>query len=184
MHQPFNRQSIRLRGYDYSKEGLYFITICCQGRLCRFGEIVNGQMILNDAGKQAQICWLSIPEHFTNVVLHEFVVMPNHVHGIIEINAPAVGANHHLPSQNVNPLNIIRANNDLPPRHGTSRTIGSMVRGFKIGVTKWFIANYNIKNIWQRNYYEHIINDEDAYQNISNYIENNPLNWGNDKFQS
>ncbi|SOD18826.1 transposase [Pedobacter xixiisoli] len=182
MHQSFNRHSIRLRGYDYSQEGLYFITINCQDRAHRFGKIVNGQMLLNDAGRQAQICWLAIPEHFTNVVLHEFVVMPNHVHGIIEINAPAVGANHHLPLYDINLSNGIRANHDLPLRHGTSQTIGSMVRGFKIGVTKWFITNYNIKNIWQRNYYEHIIRDENAYQNISNYIENNPLNSQKDKF--
>ncbi|MNJ97712.1 hypothetical protein D3C87_154650 [compost metagenome] len=184
MHQPFNRQSIRLRGYDYSQEGLYFITINCQDRAHRFGKIVNGQMLLNDAGRQAQICWLAIPQHFTNVVLHEFVVMPNHIHGIVEISAPTVRANHHLPNHtsanDVSPHHT-RANNDLPLR-GTSNTIGSMVRGFKIGVTKWFIANYNIKNIWQRNYYEHIIRDENAYHNISNYIENNPLNWEKDKF--
>ena len=175
MHHQFNRQSIRLQGYDYSKEGLYFITICCQNRLHRFGKIVNGKMMLSDAGKQAQICWLAIPKHFTNVVLHDFVVMPNHIHGIVEISTLPVRVNHHLPHHT-------RANDDLSQRHGTSRTIGSIVRGFKIGVTKWFIENYNTKNIWQRNYYEHIIRNQNAYQNISNYIQNNPLNWKQDKF--
>ncbi|WAC39138.1 transposase [Pedobacter sp. SL55] len=76
-----------------------------------------------------------------------------------------------------------RAKNVSPLPHGTSRTVGSIVRGFKIGVTKWFIKNYDIKNIWQRNYYEHIIRDENAYQNISNYIQNNPLSWEKDKFR-
>ena len=175
MHHQFNRQSIRLQGYDYSKEGLYFITICCQNRLHRFGKIVNDKMMLSDAGKQAQICWLAIPKHFTNVVLHDFVVMPNHIHGIVEISTLPVRANHHLHHHT-------RTNDDLPLRHGTSRTIGSIVRGFKIGVTKWFIENYNTKNIWQRNYYEHIIRNQNAYQNISNYIQNNPLNWKQDKF--
>ncbi|MFN0254702.1 transposase [Pedobacter ureilyticus] len=175
MHYQFNRQSLRLRGYDYSKEGLYFITICCQDRIHRFGKIVNGVMILNDAGKQTEICWMAIPKHFTNVVLHDFVVMPNHIHGIVEITAPLVRAKHFSPSH-------IWANDDLPIRHGTSRTVGSIVRGFKIGVTKWFIENHNKKNIWQRNYYEHIIRNENAYQNISNYIQNNPLNWEEDKF--
>lgn len=97
MHYQFNRQSLRLRGYDYSKEGLYFITICCQDRIHRFGKIVNGVMILNDAGKQAEICWMAIPEHFTNVVLHDFVIMPNHIHGIVEITAPSVWTNYHCP---------------------------------------------------------------------------------------
>lgn len=175
MHYQFNRQSLRLRGYDYSKEGLYFITICCQDRIYRFGKIVNGIMILNDAGKQTEICWMAIPEHFTNVVLHDFVIMPNHIHGIVEITAPTVRAKHYS-------LPHTWANDDLPLRHGTSKTVGSIVRGFKIGVTKWFIENYNTKNIWQRNYYEHIIRDENAYRNISDYIINNPLNWAEDKF--
>lgn len=148
-------------------------------------------MVLNDAGKQAQNCWLAIPEHFANVVLHEFVVIPNHIHGIIEINASSVRANHHLPLDNINLANMM-ANDGLPkgaknvsplPR-GTSRTIGSMVRGFKIGVTKWFRKNENKTNIWQRNYYEHIIRDENAYQNIAKYIKNNALNWEIDKFHS
>ncbi len=78
------RRSIRLKNYDYSREGLYFITICCKNREHLFGEIVDGKMILNDIGEMAQICWNAIPEHFENVSLHSFVIMPNHVHGIIE----------------------------------------------------------------------------------------------------
>ena len=78
-----HRKSIRLKGYDYTQAGLYFITICCQNRECLFGNIINGEMILNDAGNIANECWLAIPNHFPNVVLHEFVIMPNHIHGII-----------------------------------------------------------------------------------------------------
>ena len=92
--QIHHRKSIRLKGYDYSREGLYFITICCHNRDCLFGEIIENndlinptqQMILNDAGKIAIECWLQIPEHFPNVILHEHIIMPNHIHGIIELN--------------------------------------------------------------------------------------------------
>lgn len=160
-----NRRSIRLKGYDYSQEGLYFITICTDEHVCYFGEIENQEMRLNDNGIFAKQCWEAIPAHFPNVVLHEYVVMPNHVHGILEI----VGANNDSPK---NPPN------NTPPRpKGTSKTIGSIVRGFKIGVTKLMGIS-----IWQRNYYEHIIRDWNAYINISEYIINNPKKWKDDRF--
>ncbi|REG78426.1 hypothetical protein [Algoriphagus antarcticus] len=93
-----HRRSIRLKGYDYSKAGLYFITIWCKKRQCFFGEILkNGTeqvMSLSKFGIIAKDCWFKIPSHYPNVVLHEFVVMPNPIHGIIEI---AVGANDHSP---------------------------------------------------------------------------------------
>lgn len=194
MLQKPNRRSIRLKGYDYSQEGLYFVTLCCQDRICRFGKVVNGEMVLNEAGKVAENCWLQISEHFPNVALHEFVIMPNHVHGIIEIT---VGANQHLPTNDITdnrakdflssdnnfPKTQNRAKDVSPQRpKGTSQTIGSIIRGFKIGVTKWVRENTDIYNLWQRNYYEHIIRSEKSYHNISNYIQNNPLNWTEDKF--
>ncbi|MDY6024928.1 transposase [Bergeyella zoohelcum] len=187
------RRSIRLKGYDYSREGLYFITICCQNRAHYFGEIINEEMQLNEIGEIAQKCWRDIPNHFKNVLLHTFVVMPNHIHGIIEIVTP-VGANQHLPyNETVNqhlPHNET-ANYHLPddnrakdisPLRGTSNTIGSIVRGFKIGVTKWVRSNTNIHQIWQRNYYEHIIRNEASYFRIHEYIENNPAKWTEDCF--
>ncbi|MGC8825313.1 MAG: hypothetical protein ACP5PZ_12105 [Bacteroidales bacterium] len=78
-----HRRSIRLRGFDYSQQGAYFVTIVTQNRAHLFGNVVDGEMKLNDAGKIIQKCWLEIPEHFPNVVLHAFVIMPNHVHGIL-----------------------------------------------------------------------------------------------------
>lgn len=190
-----NRKSIRLKGYDYSQSGLYFVTICVQNRLCLFGEIVNVETMLNDAGRMANQCWLDIPEHFPNVVLHEHIVMPNHVHGIIEL----VGANNYSPD-NYSPDNYSsilkipeidspesfidlgnRAKN-VSPLRSPSKNIGSIVRGYKIGVTKWFRSNGNMENIWQRNYWEHIIRDEKSYQRIAEYIINNPKNWNTDKF--
>lgn len=83
-----HRRSIRLQGYDYSQAGLYFITICCQGRECLFGDIIDGKINLNDAGKISNECWLAIPHHFPNAFLHEYLIMPNHVHGIIELKQP------------------------------------------------------------------------------------------------
>lgn len=79
------RRSIRLQQYDYSQDGLYFITICCQDKACRFGKVENGEMKLNNAGIIATQCWLNIPNHHPHVVLHEFIIMPNHIHGILEI---------------------------------------------------------------------------------------------------
>lgn len=116
-----HRRSIRLKGYDYAQAGLYFITICCQNRACLFGDVVDGKMILNDAGKIANDCWLEIPNHFPNEVLHEYIVMPNHIHGIIEF----VGANNYSPhntdvndnygTKNISPLNTgaIDANGEI-----------------------------------------------------------------------
>ena len=171
------RKSTRLKGYDYAQAGLYFITICVKNRKCLFGNITNSNLILNDAGKKANECWLEIPNHFSNTQLHEHIIMPNHVHGIIEI----VGANQYSPDNEYN-----RAKN-ISPLRSPSKTIGSVVRGYKIGVTKWFRENMGDKypvgqSIWQRNYYDHIIRNEKSYQTISEYIMNNPIKWDEDKF--
>jgi len=194
-----NRQSIRLKGYDYSQAGLYFITICCQDRVCRFGCIENGKMMLNDAGKIAETCWFEIPQHFPNAILHEYVVMPNHIHGIVELKSDNVAGVENVGAENVGAENFLplRNNTDitvgvenfqpLQPKKNAfqkmiPRSIGSIVKGFKIGVTKWFRQNTDIETIWQRNYHEHIIRNEQSYQTISQYILNNPATWKDDKF--
>ena len=164
-----HRRSIRLQGYDYSRAGLYFITICSQARKCLFGVIKDGKMILNEGGKIANDCWLKIPEHFPNAVLHEYIVMPNHIHGIIELTETDL----------TNEPQYNEFQKIIP------RSIGSIIRGYKIGVTKWFrnnakpvgVQNFEPLQVWQRNYYEHIIRNEQSYQNICNYIIDNPSNW-------
>jgi REP element-mobilizing transposase RayT len=172
-----NRRSVRLRGYDYSQAGAYFITICAQNRHCLFGSITEGAMVLNDAGRMVADCWLQIPDHFLNIELDEWVVMPNHIHGIVVI----VGANHH---------SIVRANDDSPlPANvshptGTARTIGSMVRGFKIGVTKWYRKRSVTSKIWQRNYWDHIIRNESELNRIRQYILDNPMQWEQDSLHA
>jgi putative transposase len=197
-----NRKSIRLKGYDYSQAGLYFITICCDDRKCLFGKISDGKMIFNETGNVANECWLQIPKHFPNAILHEYIIMPNHVHGIIElIPEILVGIQDNEPRTQ----NIEWAQNVEPRQNEFQKiiphSIGSIIRGFKIGVTKWIrqtsersvraeniqpqpknIQPQLLKSIWQRNYYEHIIRNYQAYQNISNYIINNPTKWDDDKF--
>ena len=199
-----HRRSIRLKGYDYSQPGLYFITICVQNRDCLFGGITNGEMILNDAGKMAETEWLKLPERFNNIGLHEFVVMPNHFHAILEIvgttlvvvqnpeivdyaessEQPTISEpTEIMESQKGQPQGI--ALTDTP----TNKTIGDMVGAFQSIVTVEYIRG--VKNmgwkpfdgkLWQRNYYEHIIRDEQSYQRISEYIINNPSKWKDDKF--
>jgi REP-associated tyrosine transposase len=188
-----NRRSIRLRGYDYSQAGAYFITICTQNRRYLFGTIVGGRMVLNDAGRAAATCWLQIPDHFPNVELDEWVVMPNHMHGIVVImdasanaTAPPVGANN-VGANNYSPLpGDLAIPDDLAIQRptGTSRTIGSMVRGFKIGVTKWYRQRLDASHIWQRNYWEHVIRNEQELNHVRRYIVDNPLQWAQDSLRN
>ena len=163
-----HRRSIRLKGYDYSREGMYFITICTYERQRSFGYIGNATMYLNQTGIVARKCWLDIPVHYPNVVLHDFIVMPDHIHGIIELVGVGVGVG--VGVQN------------FEPRHHEyqkiiPRSVGSIIRGYKIGVTKWFRENQMGTRIWQRNFYEHIIRDDQSYDRISQYIIDNPAKW-------
>ena len=162
MKQQFNlqnRKSIRLQNHDYSSVGLYFITITTKGRLPLFGKIVDSMMQINDAGITAKECWLKIPDHFPNAFLHEFVIMPDHIHGIIELTQKDD--------------NILRYH-----EFGkiTPKSLASIVRGFKIGVTKWF-RKQRADSIWQRGFYESIIRDKKSFINITKYIIDNPKNW-------
>jgi REP element-mobilizing transposase RayT len=176
-----HRRSIRLSGYDYTSAGLYFITICCHDRTRLFGDVVNGKMVLNDGGMITNEFWLNIPDHFPHAVLHEYVIMPNHVHGIVELIGGLgdakieMGGGDPVGAKNFSPQRPTR------PR-GTARTIGSIVRGFKIGVTKWFRSNTNVHDVWQRNYFDRIIRNERSHQAISRYIIRNPANWSADGF--
>ena len=169
--EKHNRRSIRLAGYDYSQPGLYFVTICTFKHQQLFGQIEDGYMILNEAGENANICWLLIPDHFPNTELDEFIVMPNHVHGIIHI----------VDFGNVGAKNFSPLPNNMNSFHSPSKTLGSIVRGFKIGVTNWIRKNTDNYHVWQRNYYEHIIRDEDDLDRIRKYIRHNPGNWNNDR---
>lgn len=165
-----HRKSLRLKHYDYSQNGLYFLTLCSKNRECLFGEIITDVMVLNNLGKKVTEFWLNIPDYYPQVKLHQFVVMPNHIHGIIEIAKEETRGECNSPLQPNNKFN------------GTSQTIGAIVRGFKSGLTSWARKNTEHYNVWQRNYYEHIIRNEKTYQKIVEYITNNPILWTLDRF--
>ncbi|SFV34330.1 transposase [Thermoflavifilum thermophilum] len=174
-----HRRSIRLRGYDYSSAGAYFITICTHNRECLFGDIVDGKMRLNEWGEIAQQCWLQIPNHFTNTSLDEFMIMPNHMHGIITINGNTVGAIHELPLQNELPLHS-------DPYQLRKMLLPKIIGYFKMNVAKQINEHRQTPGqpMWQRNYYEHIIRDDDDLNRIREYIINNPLKWESDEHYS
>ena len=138
-------------------------------------------MILNDAGRIATKCWNDIPVHFPHVALDQFVVMPNHIHGILWIVKTVGAKNVSDGEKHVSPVG---AKNISPlrsqPWAETSKTIGSIIRGFKIGVTQWMRQERKSRDIWQRNYYEHIIRNETALNRIRQYIVENPARWAED----
>lgn len=217
--QIHHRRSIRLKGYDYTQAGLYFITICCQDRICRFGHIENGEMILNDFGQIAFDEWIKLSERFTNFELDVFQIMPNHIHGIILLNDEPVGAGftpapngeyiqNEIQNQNEMVRNNISDNRVLNNDSGnfglnngagiwaTARvapTVAGIVGAYKslvangcldIWKSKWDGVHLTptMGKLWQRNYYEHIIRNEQTYQTISEYIIDNPAKWAEDKF--
>ena len=161
-----HRRSIRLPGYDYSQAGFYFVTICCQGRQCLFGKISNGEMQLNQYGEIVRQEWLKSPAIRQEIELDEYVVMPNHFHGIVIIQPVRANRRSPLPS-NRSPLRM------------QPRSLSSFIAGFKSSVTKKIniIRHTPGTKIWQRNYYEHIIRNETALNKIRQYIINNPLSW-------
>jgi len=162
MEQIHKCKSIRLKEYDYSQAGWYYITICTKDKMCLFGRVVNGKTILNKIGTIVKKHWEEIPKHFCHVELDEYVVMPNHLHGIIIINN--VGVQNFEPQQN-------------KFQHIIPKSLGSIIRAFKSSVTQWCNKNELKYFRWQRNYYEHIIRSKKSLYNIRQYIINNPLKW-------
>ncbi|MEA4983013.1 MAG: transposase [Paludibacter sp.] len=258
---------------------MYFITICCQDRACMFGHVKQGEMILNDAGKMVESEWLKLQQRFANIQLHEYIIMPNHFHAILEIvgatlvvapndsiapNESFVSNNSTVPNDSINPNNPGALNESFVPNNSTvpndfnnlnnlndeintrneinmgnifktgneinmgneintrneintgqpqgiaptggndvvfaippfannvgGKTIGDMVGAFQSIVTVEYIRGVKTQGwqpfngkLWQRNYWEHIVRDEQSYQRISDYIINNPSNWSEDKLYS
>jgi putative transposase len=168
--EKHHRRSIRLKGYDYTQSGWYFITICTHQKSCLFSAIANRQLILNQFGYVASECWQAIPKHFSGVELDEFIIMPNHIHGILIMINNRQGLTISKPYQGEFGKPI-------------SGSISTIVGSFKSVVSKQVNILRNVKgaSVWQRNYYEHIIRDDESLNRIRNYIINNPLAWKNDK---
>jgi REP element-mobilizing transposase RayT len=182
-----NRRSIRLQGFDYSETGSYFITICTYKKEHLFGEIVNSEMKLNLLGQFAYNQWKQIPQRFENVELNEFVIMPNHIHGIIVIVS---GRGEGLENSHNFPPKSTFSNPSPLQDHSTSRfngtvpgSIGAIIQNFKSGTSRKINAMPDMKNvkIWQINYYDHIIRDREDYDRIVEYIRDNPSNWEKDE---
>ncbi len=168
--QKHHRKSIRLKEYDYSQAGAYYVTIVTYQRDCLFGDVINKEMVLNGFGKIADECWCAIPEHFPNVELGEYVVMTNHVHGIIVITDDRRGAAMLRPYDD-------NSTHKINVKPGS---LGAIVRSYKSAVSYRINKELNATGIWQRNYYDHIIRDEKDLQNKTDYIEANPMLWDED----
>ena len=181
-----HRRSIRLKGYDYTQPGAYFVTFCSHRRDEIFGEIVNAEMKLSALGKIVRDEWFLSAEIRKEIRLFddEFTVMPNHGHGIIWIVDSAVGADGVRPD--MERISAIRGNIQKPDARRASlrrmpRSLGSFMAGFKASVTSRAKTELTTTGIWQRNYYEHIIRNDRELNNIRWYILNNPLNWQLDR---
>nr|WP_290668227.1 transposase [Ardenticatena sp.] len=174
--EKHHRRSIRLKGYDYAQPGAYFVTICTQHRACLFGAVVGGEMRVNDAGRMVQRWWDELNRKFPTVQTDAFVVMPNHIHGIIIIHPADTHPNDtrdaHAGKRGVHRGAYIGA--PLP----------KIVQWFKTMTTNEYIRHVKNdgwppfhKRLWQRNYYEHIIRNEQSLNRIRRYIVENPLRW-------
>ena len=168
------RRSIRLKDYDYTQPGIYFITICTEKRVCLFGEVVAGRMCLSRYGEIVWEEWLNTETRRPNVITDAFVVMPNHGHGSIGIHdaEPCRGMARHAPTtarQFGKPIP-----NSLP----------TIIGSFKSAVTKGINRRRGTTgtSVWQRGYYERIVRNEHALNHVRQYIEENPLRWHYDHF--
>jgi len=196
------RKSIRLKGYDYSQAGGYYVTIVSYGREPLFGNVVAGAMQLNTLGKIVQDEWLRSARIRKEIRLFEdeFVVMPNHLHGIVWlVGADGVRPKDFHPNdfhpdgslppegrfslEGSRPYDDTGANNKgayHAPLQRNAKSLGSFIAGFKASVTSRVGRELNLGNIWQRNYFEHILRDQTDYERIAEYILNNPVNWDQD----
>ena len=200
---PYNpnihrRHSIRLKGYDYSQAGLYFVTMCVHvgANLCVrpniFGNVVDGEMVLNDAGKMIEKWCVELSHKFSDITVDVYVIMPNHFHSIIVNNGDGnnIGADLRVypdEKQRVCPNESGEHANILGEHTGSP--LHAVVQWFKTMTTNEYIRGVKTlgwqpfdKKLWQRNYWEHIIRNEQSYQRIADYITNNPKKWQNDKF--
>lgn len=173
-----NRRSIRLPGYRYNWMGFYFVTLCAYERQCLFGEILDRRMILNETGLVVDEEWRRAPAIRPSVRLDQFVIMPNHLHGILQISPS--GAPQVMPQ-------VVGATCGRPGREGgrpgpESMSVGAILAGFKAACTRRINGLRGTPGtpIWQRNYFERVIRNEEELIAIRRYIENNPAAWAED----
>jgi REP-associated tyrosine transposase len=167
------RRSIRLPGFDYSTAGNYFVTICADRRRCLFGRIEEEETVLTGLGEAVRKCWIEIPQHFPNVEIETYVVMPNHLHGIVIIHPK-------FPDASRQPRSNLIAESFGKPVSGSLPTI---IRSFKAAVTKRAHESGFLSSgvVWQRGYFEHVLRDSREFVNAKDYIIKNPPRWAFDE---
>lgn len=186
----FRIPSARLQHWDYGSNGEYFITICTQNRIHYFGEIENGEMKMSRIGIIADVLWHEIKNHFKHIELGAFVVMPNHIHGIIMIcendieNRNSVGVD--IDDETVETTHALSLQPSKSPgqqrfQNQGKNTISSIIGSYKSAISK-HAHRLGLDISWQPRFYDHIIRDSESFHRISNYIINNPSNWQRDKF--
>jgi len=160
-----NRQSIRLSNYDYSTPGHYFVTICVKNMCCVFGRVIDQKMRYSPIGQIVAEEWIKTGTLRSNIELDQWIIMPNHIHGIIIIDHK-----------------IVRATQRVAPAGLFSNSLGSIIGQFKSACTKriWAAGYRHFR--WQRNYHDHIIRNERSLNNIREYIQNNPSKWDLDEY--
>ena len=160
MHK--NRKRNRLKGYDYSRNNLYFVTICVNNRWCCLGKIADGVMYKNTHGETVEKQWYWLVDQYPYVLSHAFVVMPNHAHGVLEIDR-----------------NMVSGNTDVLVK---IKSLSELMGAFKTTSSKQIHKDGLEEFAWQRSFHDHIIRDDTAYEKICNYVDTNPERWNEDMF--
>ncbi|MCX6277726.1 MAG: transposase [Bacteroidetes bacterium] len=180
-------ETTRLRGYDYSQDGYYFVTVCVANRVCLLGKVVDGSMRLNEFGRIVNDCWFDLPNHYSNIKLDAFCVMPNHIHGIIIIDNTVNGdvETGFKPVSTIAPTGsgIVETGfkpvSTTPKRHGLFEFVRAL-KTFSARRINELRKSPGI-NVWQVRFHDHIVRNNDALERIREYIANNPKNWNIDK---
>jgi REP element-mobilizing transposase RayT len=188
--QKYHRRSIRLRGYDYAAPGAYFLTVCVINRQSLLGDVVNEEMRLNWMGRAVQAVWQNLPCHYAHVELDAFVVMPNHVHGILVLTDDAGAAAEHAdvgagsePAPTREAAGHMDVGAGFKPAPTVRHGLPEIVRAFKTFSSRRINEMRGTVGapLWQRNYYEHIVRNEEELGLIRQYILYNPLGWTGDR---
>ena len=180
------RRSLRLADYDYTLSGAYFVTVCAASHVCLFGTVVAGEMRLNAYGQIAEREWRRTAEMRTAVTMDAWVVMPNHVHGIVVIEAAddsELVDESRMAGDRRSPLRSGRST--IPVARGPAKaSLGALIAGYKAAVARSIneLRGTNQPAIWQRSYYEHVIRNDEDLQRIREYIVNNPARWSDDRY--
>jgi REP element-mobilizing transposase RayT len=192
----YRAETTRLKGWDYARDGYYFITVCIKNRVCLLGDVVDGTMKLNEYGKIVKDCWFDLPNHYSNIKLDAFCIMPNHIHGIIIINNGNVDTGFKPVSTPVpKPSGIVdtgfkpvstttphTAPHTTPPpkkRHGLFEFVRALktFSARRINELRKSVGD----EVWQSRFHDRIVRNNNALQRIRYYIENNPKAWQHDK---